>query len=159
VNIKKGQFVSPADIGCGRQMPATRETISSRNRTRSQLGYNNLVVDMRSLAIMRKFVPVVFDATHSVQLPSSPRTEITRNGGPAEFIPLLARAAVAAGVDGVSWKYTRTRCTPCLTEPTPWNRRSCGLVERVAGATECADRRACKTVNRVCPNLLTFPAI
>jgi 2-dehydro-3-deoxyphosphooctonate aldolase (KDO 8-P synthase) len=69
----------------------------------ASFGYNNLVVDMRSLAIMRKFAPVVFDATHSVQLPSSQ----SESGGPAtsggepEFIPLLARAAVAAGVDGV----------------------------------------------------------
>jgi 2-dehydro-3-deoxyphosphooctonate aldolase (KDO 8-P synthase) len=69
----------------------------------SSFGYNNLVVDMRSLAIMRKFAPVVFDATHSVQLPSSQ----SNDGGPAvsggqpEFIPVLARAAVAAGVDGV----------------------------------------------------------
>src|ERR1700676_2013869 len=66
-------------------------------------GYNNLVVDMRSLAIMRKFSPVVFDATHSVQLPSSQSdgNGPAVSGGQPEFIPLLARAAVAAGVDGV----------------------------------------------------------
>jgi 2-dehydro-3-deoxyphosphooctonate aldolase (KDO 8-P synthase) len=61
-------------------------------------------VDMRSLAIMRKFVPVVFDATHSVQLPSASQGDEdhpTASGGQPEFIPLLARAAVAAGVDGV----------------------------------------------------------
>jgi 2-dehydro-3-deoxyphosphooctonate aldolase (KDO 8-P synthase) len=70
----------------------------------SSFGYNNLVVDMRSLAIMRKIAPVVFDATHSVQLPSashgdedSPAT----SGGQPEFIPVLSRAAVAAGVDGI----------------------------------------------------------
>jgi 2-dehydro-3-deoxyphosphooctonate aldolase (KDO 8-P synthase) len=68
----------------------------------SSFGYNNLVVDMRSLAIMRKFAPVVFDATHSVQLPSaSSDGEHAVSGGQPEFIPLLARAAVAAGVDGV----------------------------------------------------------
>jgi 2-dehydro-3-deoxyphosphooctonate aldolase (KDO 8-P synthase) len=70
----------------------------------SSFGYNNLVVDMRSLAIMRKFAPVVFDATHSVQLPSaSPGDEDkpTASGGQPEFIPVLSRAAVAAGVDGV----------------------------------------------------------
>jgi 2-dehydro-3-deoxyphosphooctonate aldolase (KDO 8-P synthase) len=61
-------------------------------------GYNNLVVDMRSLAIMRKFAPVVFDGTHSVQTPSSAGGQ---SGGQPEFIPVLARAAVAAGVDGV----------------------------------------------------------
>ena len=63
----------------------------------ASFGYNNLVVDMRSLAIMREFAPVVFDATHSVQLPSAGEL----SGGQPQFIPLLSRAAVAAGVDGV----------------------------------------------------------
>jgi 2-dehydro-3-deoxyphosphooctonate aldolase (KDO 8-P synthase) len=70
----------------------------------SSFGYNNLVVDMRSLAIMRKFAPVVFDATHSVQLPSSSNSDGDKpavSGGQPEFIPVLSRAAVAAGVDGV----------------------------------------------------------
>src|SRR5208337_898692 len=71
----------------------------------ASFGYNNLVVDMRSLAIMRKFAPVVFDATHSVQLPSAEARpddeEPAVSGGQPEFIPVLARAAVAAGVDGV----------------------------------------------------------
>jgi len=65
----------------------------------STFGYNNLVVDMRSLAIMREFAPVVFDATHSVQLPSA--GENAQSGGQPQFIPLLSRAAVAAGVDGI----------------------------------------------------------
>ena len=64
----------------------------------ASFGYNNLVVDMRSLAIMRRFAPVVFDGTHSVQTPSSSGDV---SGGQPEFIPLLARAAVAAGVDGI----------------------------------------------------------
>ena len=70
----------------------------------SSFGYNNLVVDMRSLPIMRKFAPVVFDATHSVQLPSSSHGDEDQpavSGGQPEFIPVLARAAVAAGVDGL----------------------------------------------------------
>jgi 2-dehydro-3-deoxyphosphooctonate aldolase (KDO 8-P synthase) len=67
----------------------------------SSFGYNNLVVDMRSLAIMRRFAPVVFDATHSVQLPSAGAGGEPVSGGQPEFIPLLSRAAVAAGVDGV----------------------------------------------------------
>jgi len=68
----------------------------------ASFGYNNLVVDMRSLAIMRKFAPVVFDATHSVQLPSANQdNDQAVSGGQPEFIPLLARAAVGAGVDGV----------------------------------------------------------
>jgi 2-dehydro-3-deoxyphosphooctonate aldolase (KDO 8-P synthase) len=71
----------------------------------STFGYGNLVVDMRGLAIMRRFAPVVFDATHSVQLPSAGSSggadAAQQSGGQPEFIPLLARAAVAAGVDGV----------------------------------------------------------
>jgi len=67
----------------------------------SSFGYNNLVVDMRSLAIMREFAPVVFDATHSVQLPSAGADGKAVSGGQPEFIPLLSRAAVAAGVDGI----------------------------------------------------------
>jgi 2-dehydro-3-deoxyphosphooctonate aldolase (KDO 8-P synthase) len=67
----------------------------------SSFGYNNLVVDMRSLAIMRQFAPVVFDATHSVQLPSAGANGQAVSGGQPQFIPLLSRAAVAAGVDGI----------------------------------------------------------
>ena len=64
----------------------------------SSFGYNNLVVDMRGLAIMRNMAPVVFDGTHSVQMPSAANGQ---SGGQPEFIPVLTRAAVAAGVDGV----------------------------------------------------------
>jgi 2-dehydro-3-deoxyphosphooctonate aldolase (KDO 8-P synthase) len=79
----------------------------------ASFGYHNLVVDMRALPIMRRFAPVVFDATHSVQLPSAGAAEASsqpqepaqaepvRSGGQPEFIPVLARAAVAAGVDGI----------------------------------------------------------
>jgi len=120
VNIKKGQFVSPWDMRHAvekvREAGGERVFLTERG---ASFGYNNLVVDMRSLAIMRRFAPVVFDATHSVQLPSagsgngnvdlqagSPeRAGFARSGvesgGQPEFIPLLARAAVAAGVDGV----------------------------------------------------------
>ena len=108
VNIKKGQFVSPWDmrhaVEKARQSDGERVFLTERG---SSFGYNNLVVDMRSLAIMRGFAPVVFDGTHSVQLPSagaggSPAsTHATQSGGQPEFIPVLMRAAVAAGVDGV----------------------------------------------------------
>jgi 2-dehydro-3-deoxyphosphooctonate aldolase (KDO 8-P synthase) len=105
VNIKKGQFVSPWDMRYVVEKCRTagndRVFVTERG---SSFGYNNLVVDMRSLAIMRKFVPVVFDATHSVQLPSASHGEDeqpTVSGGQPEFIPVLARAAVGAGVDGV----------------------------------------------------------
>ncbi|HEY6337583.1 MAG TPA: 3-deoxy-8-phosphooctulonate synthase [Candidatus Sulfotelmatobacter sp.] len=104
VNIKKGQFMSPWDMRhvvekC-RDAGNTQVFLTERG---SSFGYNNLVVDMRSLAIMRNYAPVVFDATHSVQLPSAQTDEKgpAVSGGQPEFIPVLARAAVAAGVDGV----------------------------------------------------------
>jgi 2-dehydro-3-deoxyphosphooctonate aldolase (KDO 8-P synthase) len=104
VNIKKGQFMSPWDMRhvvekC-RDAGNTQVFLTERG---SSFGYNNLVVDMRSLAIMRKYAPVVFDATHSVQLPSAQADDKNPavSGGQPEFIPVLARAAVAAGVDGV----------------------------------------------------------
>jgi 2-dehydro-3-deoxyphosphooctonate aldolase (KDO 8-P synthase) len=105
VNIKKGQFVSPWDMKHAvekcRDAGNSEVFVTERG---SSFGYNNLVVDMRSLAIMRKFAPVVFDATHSVQLPSASYGDgdgHAVSGGQPEFIPVLARAAVAAGVDGI----------------------------------------------------------
>ncbi|MDX1698915.1 MAG: 3-deoxy-8-phosphooctulonate synthase, partial [Thiohalobacterales bacterium] len=100
VNIKKGQFLSPWDMknvadkalatGNGQIMVCERGV---------SFGYNNLVSDMRALAVMRNCgVPVVFDATHSVQLPGG---QGDRSGGQREFVPVLARAAVAAGVSGL----------------------------------------------------------
>jgi 2-dehydro-3-deoxyphosphooctonate aldolase (KDO 8-P synthase) len=104
VNIKKGQFVSPWDMrhAVEKCRDAGNKQIFLTERGAS-FGYNNLVVDMRSLPIMREFAPVVFDATHSVQLPSSQSSEGSpaTSGGQPEFIPVLARAAVAAGVDGI----------------------------------------------------------
>ena len=99
VNIKKGQFMASWD------MNYSLEKVHSTGNERvfltergSSFGYNNLVVDFRSLAVMRKSAPVVFDATHSVQQPSSAGGV---SGGQPEFIPLLVRAAVAAGIDGL----------------------------------------------------------
>jgi 2-dehydro-3-deoxyphosphooctonate aldolase (KDO 8-P synthase) len=106
VNIKKGQFVSPWDMrhAVEKVQAAGGKQVFVTERGAS-FGYNNLVVDMRSLSIMREFAPVVFDATHSVQLPSAGVSNGNeggqQSGGQPEFIPLLARAAVAAGVDGV----------------------------------------------------------
>lgn len=98
INIKKGQFVAPSDmrhaVAKVRESGNQRVSLTERG---SSFGYNNLVVDMRSLAIMREFAPVVFDATHSVQLPSTGE----QSGGQPQFIPLLSRAAVAAGIDGL----------------------------------------------------------
>jgi 2-dehydro-3-deoxyphosphooctonate aldolase (KDO 8-P synthase) len=110
VNIKKGQFLAPGDM---KQVVAkAREAIAARAggaglgtdsimvcERGASFGYNNLVSDMRSLAIMRETgCPVVYDATHSVQLPGG---QGTSSGGQREFVPVLARAAVAAGVAGL----------------------------------------------------------
>jgi 2-dehydro-3-deoxyphosphooctonate aldolase (KDO 8-P synthase) len=101
VNIKKGQFLSPWDmknvVDKAREVSGG-DTIMVCERGAS-FGYNNLVSDMRSLAVMRNTgCPVVFDATHSVQLPGG---QGTSSGGQREFVPVLARAAVAAGISGL----------------------------------------------------------
>ncbi|MEO6975828.1 MAG: 3-deoxy-8-phosphooctulonate synthase [Gallionella sp.] len=101
VNIKKGQFLSPWDMQ--NVVEKAREASGADNimvcERGASFGYNNLVSDMRSLAVMRNTgCPVVFDATHSVQLPGG---QGTVSGGQREFVPVLARAAVAAGVSGL----------------------------------------------------------
>jgi len=101
VNIKKGQFLAPGDM---KHVVAKAREASGRDNILvcergASFGYNNLVSDMRSLAIMRETgCPVVFDATHSVQLPGG---QGTVSGGQREFVPVLARAAVASGVSGL----------------------------------------------------------
>jgi 2-dehydro-3-deoxyphosphooctonate aldolase (KDO 8-P synthase) len=100
VNIKKGQFLAPWDLKhiVEKVVSAGNEQVLLTERG-ATFGYNNLVVDFRSLAIMRGLGwPVVFDATHSVQLPGG---EGDCSGGQREFVPMMARAAAAAGVDGV----------------------------------------------------------
>ena len=100
INLKKGQFVSPWDIK--NAVNKIRESGSSQVmlvERGSCFGYNNLVVDMRSFPVMQGFdCPVIYDATHSVQLPGGAGSS---SGGQREFIPPLSRAAVAAGVDGL----------------------------------------------------------
>jgi len=101
VNIKKGQFLSPWDMQ--NVVEKARDASGMDNimvcERGASFGYNNLVSDMRSLAVMRNTAcPVVFDATHSVQLPGG---QGTASGGQREFVPVLARAAVAAGISGV----------------------------------------------------------
>ena len=100
MNIKKGQFLSPWDM-----KPVVEKAKSTGNadimvcERGASFGYNNLVSDMRSLAVMRDTgCPVVFDATHSVQLPGG---QGSSSGGQREFVPVLARAAIAVGVSGV----------------------------------------------------------
>lgn len=106
VNIKKGQFLAPGDMKnvSAKARQAARDAGLSEDRLMVcergvSFGYNNLVADMRSLAILRETgCPVVFDATHSVQLPGG---QGTSSGGQREFVPVLARAAVAVGVAGL----------------------------------------------------------
>jgi 2-dehydro-3-deoxyphosphooctonate aldolase (KDO 8-P synthase) len=121
VNIKKAQFMAPHDMknvvekarGAAQAAGVNEETIMVCERGAS-FGYNNLVSDMRSLAIMRETgCPVIFDATHSVQLPGG---QGTSSGGQREFVPVLARAAVATGVAGLFME----------THPDPSNAKSDG---------------------------------
>ncbi len=120
VNIKKGQFLAPEDM---KQVVAKAKAASGADNILvcergASFGYHNLVSDMRSLAIMRDTgCPVVFDATHSVQLPGG---QGTRSGGQREFVPVLARAAVAAGVAGVFME-THPRPEEALSDgPNAW---------------------------------------
>jgi len=121
VNIKKGQFLAPHDMVnvIDKARAAAREAGLSEDRFMAcergvSFGYNNLVSDMRSLAIMRETgAPVVFDATHSVQLPGG---QGTSSGGQREFVPVLARAAVGVGISGLFME----------THPDPANARSDG---------------------------------
>jgi len=108
INVKKGQFVAPWDMKHAvEKIKETQENLSkefanprvSLTERGASFGYNNLVVDMRSLPLMRALAPVIFDATHSVQTPSTGSGGVS--GGQPEFIPVLARAAVAAGIDGL----------------------------------------------------------
>ena len=109
VNIKKGQFLAPGDMRnvIDKARAAARAKGLSEDRFMAcergaSFGYNNLVSDMRSLAIMREtMAPVVFDATHSVQLPGAGNAQGTSSGGQREMVPVLARAAVAVGVAGL----------------------------------------------------------
>jgi 2-dehydro-3-deoxyphosphooctonate aldolase (KDO 8-P synthase) len=135
VNIKKAQFMAPHDMknvvdkarGAAQAAGVNEETIMVCERGAS-FGYNNLVSDMRSLAIMRGTgCPVVFDATHSVQLPGG---QGSSSGGQREFVPVLARAAVATGIAGLFME----------THPDPANAKSDGPnawpLERMEGLLE-----------------------
>jgi len=98
VNVKKGQFMAPEDMAYAMEKVASTGNSNTILTERgSSFGYHNLVVDMRSLPIMRQFAPVIFDVTHSVQMPGGAGG---KSGGRREFAPFLAKAAAAAGVDG-----------------------------------------------------------
>ncbi|MBI3041527.1 MAG: 3-deoxy-8-phosphooctulonate synthase [Betaproteobacteria bacterium] len=120
VNIKKGQFLAPGDM---KNVVEKAKSASGRDNILVcergvSFGYNNLVSDMRSLAIMRETgCPVVFDATHSVQLPGG---QGTASGGQREFVPVLARAAVASGIAGLFME-THPRPEKALSDgPNAW---------------------------------------
>jgi 2-dehydro-3-deoxyphosphooctonate aldolase (KDO 8-P synthase) len=99
INVKKGQFMSPWEMGnVIEKMTAVAPHQFMLCERGFSFGYNNLVADMRGLAIMRKYAPVVFDGTHTVQLPGG---QGTASGGMREMIPVLARAAIGAGVSGL----------------------------------------------------------
>jgi 2-dehydro-3-deoxyphosphooctonate aldolase (KDO 8-P synthase) len=98
VNLKRGQFMAPEDmVYAVEKVQSTGNTAVFITERGSSFGYHNLVVDMRALPIMRRFAPVVFDVTHSVQMPGSAGG---KSGGQREFGPYLARGAAAVGVDG-----------------------------------------------------------
>lgn len=124
VNIKKGQFLAPDQMKHSVKKVLESRGVTSENSKKSgfevakqngvwlcergsTFGYGNLVVDMRSLPIMREFAPVIFDATHSVQMPGGLDG---KSGGDAKFVPFLARAAAAVGVDGFFYE---THINPC----------------------------------------------
>ena len=119
VNIKKGQFLAASAMKHSvKKVLETRGVkgdgyeVAKQNgvwltERGSTFGYGNLVVDMRNLVLMREFAPVIFDATHSVQMPSALGE---KSGGDAKFVPYLARAAAAAGVDGFFYE---THVNPC----------------------------------------------
>jgi len=121
VNIKKGQFLAPGDMinvinkaRVAAKLAGLPEDNFMACERGVSFGYNNLVSDMRSLAIMRQTqAPVVFDATHSVQLPGG---QVTSSGGQREFVPVLARAAIAVGISGIFME----------THPDPANAMSDG---------------------------------
>jgi len=129
VNIKKGQFLSPSEMTnvVDKARSTGNESIMVCERGFA-FGYNNLVADMRSLAVLRGTdCPVVFDATHSVQLPGA---RGTASGGQREFIPVLARAAVAAGVSGLFMETHPDPDTALSDGPNAWP------LDRMAGLLE-----------------------
>jgi 2-dehydro-3-deoxyphosphooctonate aldolase (KDO 8-P synthase) len=141
VNIKKGQFLSPWEMQnvVDKARSTGNEQVMVCERGFS-FGYNNLVSDMRSLAVMRRTgCPVVFDATHSVQLPGG---QGSASGGQREFVPVLARAAVAAGVAGVFMETHPDPARALSDGPNAWPLdRMPALLETLAGLDRIAKSR------------------
>jgi 2-dehydro-3-deoxyphosphooctonate aldolase (KDO 8-P synthase) len=147
VNIKKAQFMAPHDMvnvvdkarAAAREAGVVEDTIMVCERGTS-FGYNNLVSDMRSLAIMRETgCPVVFDATHSVQLPGG---QGTSSGGQREFVPVLARAAVASGVAGLFMETHPNPAEALSDGPNAWPLdRMEGLLDTLVALDETVKAR------------------
>jgi 2-dehydro-3-deoxyphosphooctonate aldolase (KDO 8-P synthase) len=138
VNIKKGQFLSPWDMKnvIDKARAAGNDQVMACERGAS-FGYGNLVSDMRALAIMREAnCPVVFDATHSVQLPGG---QGTSSGGQREFVPVLARAAVAAGVSGVFMESHPDPANALSDGPNAW---PLGLMRELLETLQALDATA-----------------
>ena len=135
VNIKKGQFLAPLDM-----VHVTNKALSTGNQQvmvcerGASFGYNNLVSDMRSLALMRQTrCPVVYDATHSVQMPGG---QGTTSGGQREMVPVLARAAVAAGIDGLFMECHPNPAEAKSDGPNSW---PLALVSQLLGQLQAID--------------------
>lgn len=149
VNIKKGQFMNPNDMQYsvlkaiktrGGDVATYEEGLKHRvwlTERGSTFGYGNLVVDMRSLVIMRRFAPVIFDATHSVQMPGGAGG---KSGGDSSFVPYLARAAVSVGVDGI---FAETHFDPSVALSDGANmiptQKMPELMEKLLKIKECAE--------------------
>jgi 2-dehydro-3-deoxyphosphooctonate aldolase (KDO 8-P synthase) len=129
VNVKKGQFLAPWDMrGAVEKIGSTGNEEVWLTERGTGFGYNNLVVDFRSLPIMQNFqLPVVFDATHSVQLPGGRGTS---SGGQREFVPVLARAAVAAGCSGVFFETHPDPDNALCDGPNSWPLADAGQLLR-----------------------------
>ena len=144
VNIKKGQFMAPGDMKQvvlkAKEANGGADSIMVCERGAS-FGYNNLVSDMRSLAIMRETgCPVVFDATHSVQLPGG---QGDRSGGQREFVPVLARAAVAVGVSGLFMETHPDPAKAMSDGPNAWPlRQMAALLEQLVELDALVKRKA-----------------
>ena len=135
VNIKKGQFLAPLDM-----VHVANKALSTGNQQvmvcerGASFGYNNLVSDMRSLALMRQTrCPVVYDATHSVQMPGG---QGTTSGGQREMVPVLARAAVAAGIDGLFMECHPNPAEAKSDGPNSW---PLALVSQLLGQLQAID--------------------
>ncbi len=137
VNVKKGQFMAPWDMT---QVVSKIESMGHNmiwlTERGSSFGYNNLVVDFRSLPVMKKLgYPVIFDATHSVQLPGGKGES---SGGQRDYVPLLARASVAAGADGVFMEVHPSPDAALCDGPNSWPMdRLRGLISNLLNIRKC----------------------